>query len=345
MDSTILLFLLQDGLTNGAIYALLGLALVLVFAVTRVIFVPQGEFVAYGGLTFALLEAGKLPGTAYMVVAFGAAAFAMEIVSRVARPQPQRHRAGGRLQAGTAAGHPVPRQGRGGGAAGRCRQSPPDHRHRCAHRALSLPRRVPAHRRRLGSGPPHHRRRRPSRHDRHRPRLFRAEGLRAPPISSAVLPSGPIVVTGQSLGIYAITAALIVALYLFFGRTITGKALRATAINRIGARLVGIRTRAFGPHRLHPGGGHRRGLRRADRADDDALLRHRLPHRPQGLRRRHYRRARQLPAHRCRRPSRRHRRGLRLLPCQRLEGGHRLHPAAAGPPHPLVDRPHSDEEE
>ena len=30
MDSTILLFLLQDGITNGAIYALLGLALVYV---------------------------------------------------------------------------------------------------------------------------------------------------------------------------------------------------------------------------------------------------------------------------------------------------------------------------
>ncbi len=45
MDSTILLFLLQDGITSGAIYALLGLALVLVFAVTRVILIPQGEFV------------------------------------------------------------------------------------------------------------------------------------------------------------------------------------------------------------------------------------------------------------------------------------------------------------
>jgi len=32
LDSTILLFLLQDGITNGAIYALLGLGLVLVFA-------------------------------------------------------------------------------------------------------------------------------------------------------------------------------------------------------------------------------------------------------------------------------------------------------------------------
>ena len=50
MDLQILLLLGQDGVTNGAIYALLALALVLVFAVTRVIFIPQGEFVAYGAL-------------------------------------------------------------------------------------------------------------------------------------------------------------------------------------------------------------------------------------------------------------------------------------------------------
>ena len=47
LNTTIMLFLLQDGITNGAIYALLGLALVLVFAVTRVILIPQGEFVTY----------------------------------------------------------------------------------------------------------------------------------------------------------------------------------------------------------------------------------------------------------------------------------------------------------
>ncbi|MBS0545741.1 MAG: branched-chain amino acid ABC transporter permease, partial [Proteobacteria bacterium] len=45
MDLTIAMMLAQDGLTNGAIYALLALALVLVFAVTRVICIQQGEFV------------------------------------------------------------------------------------------------------------------------------------------------------------------------------------------------------------------------------------------------------------------------------------------------------------
>jgi len=68
MDLQILLLLGQDGVTNGAIYALLALALVLVFAVTRIIFIPQGEFVAFGALTLAMLVDGKVPGTAYLLV-------------------------------------------------------------------------------------------------------------------------------------------------------------------------------------------------------------------------------------------------------------------------------------
>src|SRR5579863_673275 len=74
-----MLFLLQDGITNGAVYALLGLALVLVFAVTRVILIPQGEFVTYGALTYATLSSGQVPGTARLAVAMGIVAFAFEL--------------------------------------------------------------------------------------------------------------------------------------------------------------------------------------------------------------------------------------------------------------------------
>ena len=71
MDLTIFALLAQDGITNGAIYALLALALVLVFAVTRVIWVPSGEFVAYGTLTLAGLQLGKPPGTIGLLVGHG----------------------------------------------------------------------------------------------------------------------------------------------------------------------------------------------------------------------------------------------------------------------------------
>src|SRR5213595_2328917 len=79
LNTTIMLFLLQDGITNGAIYALLGLALVLVFAVTRVILIPQGEFVTYGALSYAMLAAGHVPGTARLAVAMGLVAFGLDL--------------------------------------------------------------------------------------------------------------------------------------------------------------------------------------------------------------------------------------------------------------------------
>ena len=79
LNTTIMLFLLQDGITNGAIYALLGLALVLVFAVTRVILIPQGEFVTFGALSYAVLATGKVPGTAWLAMAMGVVAFALDL--------------------------------------------------------------------------------------------------------------------------------------------------------------------------------------------------------------------------------------------------------------------------
>ena len=46
--------------------------------------------------------------------------------------------------------------------------------------------------------------------------------------------------SGQSLLVLLFSVTLIGALYLFFNRTLYGKALRATALNRVGARLVGV---------------------------------------------------------------------------------------------------------
>jgi branched-chain amino acid transport system permease protein len=76
--------------------------------------------------------------------------------------------------------------------------------------------------------------------------FFGAEGQRGPTLSDAAATLGPLRFTGQSIAVYVITIAFIVALWLFFGLSIYGKALRATAVNRLGARLVGIRTTLSG---------------------------------------------------------------------------------------------------
>ena len=68
MDAQIALMLGQDGLVTGAIYALVALALVLVFSVTRVIFIPQGEFVTYAALSMAAIQAGGVPSAIWLLL-------------------------------------------------------------------------------------------------------------------------------------------------------------------------------------------------------------------------------------------------------------------------------------
>src|SRR5258708_276479 len=71
--------------------------------------------------------------------------------------------------------------------------------------------------------------------------FFGAEGQRGPTIADTALTAGPLRFTGQSLAVYAITVAFIVGLWLFFGLTVTAKALRATPVNRLGPRRAGLR--------------------------------------------------------------------------------------------------------
>ncbi len=208
-----MLFLLQDGITNGAVYALLGLALVLVFAVTRVILIPQGEFVTYGALTYASLSAGHMPGTAKLAVAMGVAAFAFDLF--VAHP-PIAVNIALSLVIVAAIGLFL---------------------YRLAFQPLAhtsvlvlLIASVGCHLALQGLGL----------------LFFGAEGQRGPTIMDAAVTAGPLRFTGQSIAVYAITAAFIVGLWLFFGFTLYGKALRATAVNRLGARLVGVRTTLSG---------------------------------------------------------------------------------------------------
>ena len=90
MDFSIAVLLAQDGITNGAIYALLALALVLVFTVTRIIWIPSGEFVAWGTLTLASLQLGQAPATAKLLIGMACVAGLMEAWQCIKSGQTQR---------------------------------------------------------------------------------------------------------------------------------------------------------------------------------------------------------------------------------------------------------------
>ena len=78
MTAELALLLAQDGIANGAIYVLVALGIVLTFLVTRVIFVPFGDLVAYAALTLASLQNGQRPGTLWLVLVLALAAFGFE---------------------------------------------------------------------------------------------------------------------------------------------------------------------------------------------------------------------------------------------------------------------------
>ncbi len=246
MNTTIVLFLLQDGITNGAIYALLGLALVLVFAVTRVILIPQGEFVTYGALTYATLATGQVPGTARLALAMGIAAFVLDLFASRRSLNPAR------IARSVALNVALPAAIWGLTWSLAAKQTPVAidivlslaivgtiglYLYRLAFAPIAqasvlvlLIASVGCHLALQGIGLV----------------FFGAEGQRGPALSNASFTIDPLRITGQSVAVYAVTLGLIAALWLFFGFTLYGKALRATAINRLGARLVGIRTAMSG---------------------------------------------------------------------------------------------------
>ncbi|MBV9075880.1 MAG: branched-chain amino acid ABC transporter permease [Methylobacteriaceae bacterium] len=240
MDLSIALILLQDGIVNAAIYALLALALVLVFTVTRVIYVPIGEFVSFGALTLAALEAGRVPGTVWLLLIFGIAAAAVELWSLRQGGSGRRivgcllrNVVGPAIIAATVALLAPAKPGQLVQVLLALAVTAPlslvlyDTVYRPLANATVLALlivSVALHFALVGLGLI----------------FFGAEGSRTAALSGASFTIGPVFVTGQSVAILALTAGLIVALYLFFDRTLVGKALRATAVNRLGARLVGI---------------------------------------------------------------------------------------------------------
>ena len=238
MDATIAALLTQDGLTNGSIYCLLALALVLVFAVTRVIFVPQGEFVAFAALTLAAFEQNKLPGTVWLLLALAAVAAFADVLSLWREPKRMlRSIAGTSLPSALAAllvwgvaSTPMPFSIQVlttiaavtamGPAVYRLAFQPIANATVLTLLIVS----VAVHFVLTGLGL----------------LFFGAEGVRTTAFTSVSFTLGSVSISGQSLLVYAFTILLVIAMALFFKFTLFGKALRATSANRTGARLVGI---------------------------------------------------------------------------------------------------------
>lgn len=242
MSVEVLLLLLQDALTNGAIYALMAVGIVMLFSVTRIAFISFGDLIAYSSLTLATLQQNRLPDTVWLLAMLTAVALTMEMVrlfriNAVSRMPVAILVYGGLplIPVGLAimlAGHP-----------------------------LSLPIQValtiilvlpisPLLYRIIFQ---------PIAHSSVLTLLMAAvalhfvlsglallyfgpEGMRTQSFLSGGINLGILDVAAENLLIISSAVVLSAALYLFFGYTLLGKALRATAINQIGARLSGIRT-------------------------------------------------------------------------------------------------------
>ncbi|RZI41135.1 branched-chain amino acid ABC transporter permease [Herbaspirillum sp. HC18] len=254
MDFSIAAILAQDGISTGAIYALLALAIVLVFSVTRVIFIPQGEFVAYGALTMAAVQTGKFAATASLLLGLGIVAFLMELIDVIKQLRltgyaqglgKTMRQASGRylvfplvvyVFASTASTAELPMLLQAALTLLIVVPMGPT-LYRVAYQPLAeasvlvlLIVSVGVHFALVGIGLV----------------MFGAEGSRTTPLSEARFQLGSLTISGQSIAIIVVSVLLIAALYMFFERTLAGKSLRATAINRVGARLMGIGTNQAG---------------------------------------------------------------------------------------------------
>ena len=78
MTSDIAAILAIDGIATGAIYVLVAVGTVLIFTVTRVMFIPFGDIAAFTALTLAALETGHLPGTIGLVLVLAVLASLVE---------------------------------------------------------------------------------------------------------------------------------------------------------------------------------------------------------------------------------------------------------------------------
>ena len=254
-----------------------------------------------------MLATGQVPGTARLAVAMGVVAFGLDLF---AARRSLRLRLVGRafaLNIVLPAGDPGP------DLLARRPQDPDRGQYRAVaadrrgDRAVSLSHRLSAARAHLGAGaadrlgrlPPRAAGPRPGVLRRRRPARPGAVGCRASRSARCASPAR----ASRSTASPSPSSS---ALWLFFGFTLYGQG--AARHRRQPPRRPPRRHphHAVGTDRLPARLRDRRDFGHPDRADHDALLRHRLPDRPEGLHRRDHRRPRQLSPDRGRGPGGRH---------------------------------------
>src|ERR1700745_238427 len=253
MTSDIAAILAVDGIATGALYSLVAIGTVLIFSVTRVIFIPFGDIAAFTALTLAALDAKQFPGTGGLVVVLACLATLIEIAS-LARA--------GELRL-------VPRAllfylalplATVGAVWLIMRLDPPlavrlalalmlitpisPLLDRIVFRPIAdgsvlllLTVSVALHYALVGLGL----------------LFFGPEGVRTEPLTSLSTEIAGVQIPGQTVLIVVAALAFSGLLYLFFDFTLIGKSLRATAVNRTGSRLMGIRPAPPGAVASPPG--------------------------------------------------------------------------------------------
>jgi branched-chain amino acid transport system permease protein len=231
-----------DGLANGAVYLLAGLGLVLIFSVTRVVFVPFGDVAAFAALSLAAFESNRMPATIGLVLTLALLAVITELWSLLRRGErrliPRALLGWGLLPAlpclaaWAISGQAVPAPVRIAVAialvvpitplVARIALQPIADASVLVLLIVSLA----LHFLLSGLGL----------------LFFGPEGSRTGPLADGALTlPGGFPLSAQVMLMIGAAVVLSAMFFLLFERTVAGKALRATAVNRVGARLVGIR--------------------------------------------------------------------------------------------------------
>lgn len=239
MDLATALILSQDGITSGAIYALLALCILLVFTVTRILLIPIGEFTVYGALTMAALQAGQPAKIVWLLLGLIIINFFLDVYARFKHKQElmwKRHAVMLIYAIAVSAAMyllPIATMSTLGQVILTLAIITPlgPQIYRTFFQSLVaapslvlLIVSIAVHVSLVGTAL----------------LIFGPNGAQTTPFIDQNFEVGSLLINSQTLWILFTFVVLIILFSYFFSKTLYGKALRATAINRMGARLMGI---------------------------------------------------------------------------------------------------------